>query len=229
MSSINRQSILKAFYQFDKKQLPLTNINGEPVGDTRDVGVRKQLCHDWLEAFDGLDNAVWDKVIEVVQSECKEFPSIDELYDIIDRLTAPTETGPLDVKLTETAPSVLPPPAKDCVVKSTDKIKIMFELAKQGEFGEARKIVEYAAAPANTIRTYAKQHWPDCTDAWIAANKSELAELVRYDERCSKCYSAFDCPYHGYRSYGQINKFTGGLSIMTAICVKKREGLAEKK
>lgn len=229
MSSINRQSVLKAFYYFDKKQLPLTNINGEPVADTRDIGARERLCRDWLEAFDGLDNAVWDKVIAVVQNECKEFPSVDEIYDIIDRLTAPTETELLDVKLTETAPSVLPPPVKYNVVKSTDKIKIMFELAKRGEFGEARKIVEYAAVPANKIRTYAKQHWPDCTDAWIEANKSELAQLVRYDERCSECYSVFDCPYHGYRSYGQINKFTGDISIMTAICVKKRERLAEKK
>lgn len=226
MAAINRQSILKAFYRFDQKHIPLTNIEGSPVTDPRDVGSRQELCQLWLEAFDGLDNATWDKVIEAVQNECKEYPSIDKLYGIIERLTTPAETQPMPVQeqASEPPPPQPVPEKKKQPKKISMQIKIerMLELAKQGNYLEARHLVEGAAVPAAKIIEYAKTHWPDCTDEWIAANQHELVELVRCDDICYNCFSLRECPTQGYCSYGRIDKYHGGLSIMTARCKKNR-------
>ncbi|MGM9582195.1 MAG: hypothetical protein ACI3WU_00560, partial [Phascolarctobacterium sp.] len=130
MAAINQQSILKAFYRFDQNNMPLTNVEGAPVGDTRDVGARKELCQMWLDAFEGLEKEVWDKVIEVVQNTCKEYPSIEQIYQIIEQVTSPCEPEPAEEKEPEPAP--LPPPVENKKPKrmsSEKRIQAMFELA----------------------------------------------------------------------------------------------------
>ena len=48
MNVITKQNVLKAFYQFDKKKMPVMEINGK-LSASMDVAVRKKLCEEWLK------------------------------------------------------------------------------------------------------------------------------------------------------------------------------------
>lgn len=224
MTVINRQSILKAFYRFDQKHIPLTSIEGTPVADPRDVGSRQELCKLWLDAFDGLDENVWEQVILIVLNECCEYPDLEKLYEIIGRLTSPAEPEELEQKTEPSAPAKEKTQTKAKPLKGIAKIKAMLDLAKQGKYVEAKEFVQDGSVPWQRVYEYAKQHWPECTEAWMHANEHELIELVRTDDACSKCYSLFECPYKGYCSYGTMNKYTGGLSVTVVVCDKQRGG-----
>lgn len=228
MTAINKQSILKAFYRFDQKHIPLTNIEGAPVVNTQDISSRQELCELWLESFAGLDAAVWEKVILVVLDECREYPRLETLYEIIDRLTSSSASEQYDQQSEHSAP--VPPQKvqqKTKILHGSAKIKAMLELAKQGKYTEAKELVQDSSVPWQRIYDYAKQHWPECTETWMRSNEHELVELVRADDVCSKCYSLFECPSKGYCSYGAINKHTGGLSVVITVCGKKRGSTAK--
>lgn len=223
---VDKQAILKAFYKMDRANIKLTNVEGRPVNHL-DVEARKELCDIWLDVFNILDTELWDKVIAVMVAECKEYPSIDEVSDIIERLRDPSKTAeptPVSDPVPQTPP---PPPNKTAAEKNNteeqSKISAMFELAKQGKYKEAKRLVAEASMPEARIIQFAKEHWPKCTKTWIQDNWLELVHLVCSDDKCRNCFSLFNCATHGYRAYGMLDKYSGGLIIKTTICQKKLE------
>lgn len=64
MNVITKQNVLKAFYQFDKKKMPIMEINGK-LSASMDIAMRKRLCDEWLVAFRTVDAVVFDKAAEL--------------------------------------------------------------------------------------------------------------------------------------------------------------------
>ena len=61
MKTITEQDVLKAFYQFDCRKLPVLDINGN-LSPSLDVMMRKNMCAEWMDAFDGLEADLFAKV-----------------------------------------------------------------------------------------------------------------------------------------------------------------------
>lgn len=70
MNVITKQNVLKAFYQFDKKKMPIVEINGK-LSASMDIAMRKRLCDEWLVAFRTVDAVVFDKAAELALASCK--------------------------------------------------------------------------------------------------------------------------------------------------------------
>lgn len=216
MSCITRQSILKACYQLDQHKIPLRKINGKSVGDPRSVGARANLCAWWFDEFKELDTKTWDKVIVLMLQECKEYPDIDKLYELIDR------AGALDAELETKAAVPAPKKKTSCAQGVNQKLSYMFALAKQGLWSEARRIVSNAQnLEENALRAYAKLHYPakSSSDSWIEKNRLELLSLVRDQERCDSCMSLHRCQTKGYHAIGLIDKY-GNIAIKYMECSK---------
>ena len=215
MTCITRQSILKACCQLDQHKIPLRKIDGKPVGNPKSVGARVDLCAWWLGEFKGLDTVTWDKVIVLMLKECKEYPDIEKLYELINRADAlTTEKQPV---VSPSTPKTLQP-AKDKGVNKN--IAHMLELAKQGLWAEARKTLVDANQETQQLQSYAKQHYPaKYSDSWIEKNRSELMALVRDEERCNSCMSLHRCRTKGCHAIGLIDKY-GNIAVKYMECSK---------
>ena len=82
MNVITKQNVLKAFYQFDKKKMPIMEINGK-LSASMDVAVRKKLCEEWLNAFCTVDADIFDRAAEIALATCKKYPEEPEMWDFI--------------------------------------------------------------------------------------------------------------------------------------------------
>lgn len=212
MSVITKQSMLKACYQLDQHEIPLRTIDGKPVGSMKQTEARVKLCDWWLSELQGLDTITWDKVIELMLVECKEYPGIEKLYEFINRASVPDETP---------SPAPLPPPKKQ-IVKNEHKnyITKMLELAKEGRWREAAQVVSAAAISKERINNYAKKYYPGkANSVWIEKNNKELSDLIREEERCDACMSVHRCATKGFTSVGFLDKY-GNISVE---CVKCRK------
>lgn len=229
MSCINKQTIYRTFYWLDKKNIPFRPVDGIEASDIKSVKARVALCKLWLEAFEGLDERTWDAVIKIVLAECKQYPSIEQLYDFIGRVNEQQECTP------EAAPPVLeaipqPEPAQVPAAKTKKyrrgDLKQMFTLAKQGLWKEAAACAGHQNNDEK-VTTYAKKYYPAKTsESWIKKNKEALLDLVREEERCSACLGYYRCNSSGFAHIGTLDK-DGNIIIQCMECIK-RIGANEK-
>ena len=134
MNVITKQNVLKAFYQFDKKKMPIIEINGK-LSASMDIAMRKRLCDEWLVAFRTVDAVVFDKAAELALASCKKYPEESEMWDSSVRLQNWAimnrhrkklyfQHRPLRKKVPE-------------YVQKPQRIAKIIELAKAGRFAEA--------------------------------------------------------------------------------------------
>ena len=216
MSCITRQNILKACYQLDQHKIPLRKINGKAVQDPKSTAARVDLCAWWLAELQGLDTDTWEKVITLMLAECKEYPDIEKLYELINRAG---EAADAEVKAAATP---CRSPRKTATKnKGVDKsLAQMFAFAKQGLWSEARQVVTDINATEEKLKAFAKLHYPaKYSTSWLEKNKAELRELLRDEERCQQCYSLHRCNSGGYHAVGLINKY-GDIKIEFIECAK---------
>lgn len=219
MSCITKQSIYRAFLFMDKRGISFRPVDGVTAEDFRSVKARAALCKVWLDALQGLDEKTWDAVINMMLAECKQYPSVEQLYEFIGRV--PSDNG-----ITETTPPASLP-EKDIPVKKTvsnsnmpKDLQKMFALAKAGRWEEAAACTK-AADHNSKLETFAKKYYPaKCSSAWIAKNKFELADLIREEERCSRCAGYHRCNSGGVAHIGALDKY-GNISILGIECIKK--------
>lgn len=215
MTCITRQSILKACYQLDQHNIPLRKIDGKPVGNPKSVGARVDLCAWWLGEFKDLDTVTWDKVITLMLKECKEYPDIEKLYELINRAGA-LNTASANEQTAITTPA--PPIRKNKGI--SENFAQMLALAKQGLWSEARKVIARSENEEQQLQSYAKQHYPaKCSASWIEKNRAELMALVRDEERCNSCISIHRCRTKGCHAIGLIDKY-GNIAIKYMECSK---------
>lgn len=82
MRAITEQDVLKAFYRFDCKKLPVMDINGS-FTTSMDVAMRKRLCAEWMDAFAGLEADIFAKAADIALTNCKKYPTLDEMFEFI--------------------------------------------------------------------------------------------------------------------------------------------------
>ena len=228
--NIDRQSVLKAFYKFDQKKLPIVNVQGEFTA-SMSVTLRKELCEEWLDAFCVVDTVTWDKAIELAVAECKRYPDIEKMWELISRVSSAAE----QVVHEQPVPEVQPPAPKTAAKKSKapgylnnkQKLVKMFELAKSGNFSEARN---YCAANvmSTELNEYAVQHWPDAAVRILKDCASELTEIIMQEHTCAECRGLKKCKTFGHRTIGYIDKFTGCLCTRMVECKERRKERQEQ-
>lgn len=219
--TINRQSILKAFYQFDQKKLPIINVKGS-FTSAMDIKLRKELCEEWLTTFDGIDTETWDKVIALALKECKTYPSYDKMFELIERVSTAEESWP---EPEPAAPVPEPKPARSCSQKQ--KLAKMFEMARSGNFSEARNYCS-ANVTAAELNEYAAQHWPDAAERILKDCVSELTEIIMQEHTCTECKGIKRCRTYGYRTIGYIDKYSGCLCTRMVECRERRKERQEQ-
>ena len=82
MKTITEQDVLKAFYQFDCQKLPVMDINGR-LSPSLDVMMRKNMCAEWMDAFDGLEAELFEKAVQIALKKCQKYPSLSEMFEFI--------------------------------------------------------------------------------------------------------------------------------------------------
>ena len=202
--NINRQSVLKAFYKFDQKKLPIVSVQGEFTA-SMNVKLRQELCEEWLDAFCVVDTVTWDKAIEIAAAECKRYPDIEKMWEIISRVSSAAE----QVAPKQPVPEVQPPAPKTAAKKSKapgylnnkQKLAKMFELVK---------------------------YWPDAASRLVQDSAGELREIIRQDQTCGECKGLLKCRTNGYRTIGYIDKFSGCLCTRMVECRERRKERQEQ-
>lgn len=218
MNLITKQNVLKAFYQFDKKKIPIMEINGK-LSASMDVAMRKKLCEEWLNAFCTVDADIFDKATELALAVCKKYPEEVEMWDFISRAADQGNNEPVHIE------PLLPPPTHPQKVPEYipkfQRITKIIELAKTGRFAEAAQYFK-TSIEEDEIICYAKEHWPEAEAEWIEKNKDEIKELVKQEHICGKCMFLKRCRTNGYRRVGSIDKYTGFLILKMEVCPMKR-------
>lgn len=229
MSCINKQTIYRTFFWLDKKNIPFRPVDGIETNNIKSVKARIALCNLWLEAFEGLDEGIWNAVIKIVLAECKQYPSIEQLYDFIGRVNEEQERTSEAEQPAQ--PSILQPEPVQTPVAETPKyrrgdLQQMFSLAKQGLWKEAAACAGHQNNDER-VMTYAKKYYPAKTsEIWIKKNKEALLDLVREEERCSACLGYYRCNSGGFTHIGLLDK-DGNIIIQCMECIK-RIGANEK-
>ncbi len=194
MKTITEQDVLKAFYQFDCRKLPVLDINGN-LSPSLDVMMRKNMCAEWMDAFDGLEADLFAKAVQIALKKCKKYPSLSEMFEFI--ALADGDCTRAEQPEPETA---VPAPAIPASASEQKKKRIaaMLAAAKTGDY---KKALECAAGIGNDKEFYdfARQLFPDAAAEWIGNNRVELDRLMKQERRCSKCGSARRCRTNGYR------------------------------
>lgn len=225
MSCINKQTIYRSFFWLDKKNIPFRPVDGIETNDIKSVKARIALCNLWLEAFEGLDEGTWDAVIKIALAECKQYPSIEQLYDFIGRVNEQQETTPLTPEAIA-QPEPTQAPAAEVKKYKRGDLQQMFLLAKQGLWKEAAACAGHQNNDEK-VMTYAKKYYPAKTsEIWIKKNKEALLDLVREEERCSACLGYYRCNSSGFAHIGTLDK-DGNIIIQCMECIK-RIGANEK-
>lgn len=178
MNVITKQNVLKAFYQFDKKKMPIMEINGK-LSASMDIAMRKRRVMNGWVAFRTVDAVVFDKAAELALASCKKYPDELEMWDFISQAAEPAQEEAL--LPTPPAPKKVPE-----YVQKPQRIAKIIELAKAGRFTEAAQYFK-TSIEEDEIICYAKEHWPEAEAEWIEKNKDELKELVEQEHICGKC------------------------------------------
>ena len=209
MRSITEQDVLKAFYRFDCKKLPVFDINGKFTASL-DVEMRKRLCAEWMDAFNGLEADVFEKATKIALERCKKYPSMSEMFELI----ALADGGEI---VEEKAPRPVEPSASELRKK---RIMAMVAAAKTGDYKTA---YEYAAndAAAKEFAEFVKITWPEATAEWIAVNRAEIESLLKQEKQCGKCGSLRRCKTKGYKLGWQIGEQDQLLTVMSPCFMRK--------
>nr|DAV17083.1 MAG TPA: Primosomal protein dnaI N-terminal domain, helicase-loading protein [Caudoviricetes sp.] len=218
MSCINKQSIYRAFYFLDKKGIAFRPVDGVETDDIKSIKARAALCEVWLDALQDLDEEIWNDVMRIVLAECKQYPSVEQLYEYIGRATAGKEAA---TNVPEEPPAVIAAPAKK-VAKSKgpdERMQRMFALAKEGRWKEAAACTK-AEPMEDKLEAFTKKHFPaKATLAWIEKNRWELESLMREDERCAHCFGYRRCASKGITYFGTLDKY-GNIVVQGMECMK---------
>ena len=218
MSCINKQSIYRAFYFLDKKGIAFRPVDGVETDDIKSIKARAALCEVWLDALQDLDEEIWNDVMRIVLAECKQYPSVEQLYEYIGRATADKEAA---ADIPEEHPAVIAAPAKKAVKSkgSDEHMQRMFALAKEGRWKEAAACTK-AEPTEDKLEAFAKKHFPTkATLAWIEKNRWELESLMREDERCAHCFGYRRCASKGITYFGTLDKY-GNIVVQGMECMK---------
>lgn len=194
MRVITERDVLKVFYRFDCKKLPVMDINGS-FTTSMDVAMRKRLCAEWMDAFAGLEADIFAKAADIALTNCKKYPTLDEMFEFIALADGGcTRAEPLGPEASVPAPA-MPALASE---QKKKRIAAMLAAAKTGDY---KKALECAAGIGNDKEFYdfARQLFPDAAAEWIGNNRVELDRLMKQERRCSKCGSARRCRTNGYR------------------------------
>lgn len=143
MNVITKQNVLKAFYQFDKKKVPIVEINGK-LSTSMDIAMRKRLCDEWLVAFRTVDSVVFDKAAELALASCKKYPEESEMWDFISQAA---ELGNNEPAQEEALLPTPPAPKKStgiCSKTSTD--------CKNNRVGKSRQVCRSGTVFQNFYR-----------------------------------------------------------------------------
>ena len=205
MKTITEQDVLKAFCRFDCKKMPVLDINGKFTASL-DVEMRKRLCAEWMDAFNGLEADVFEKATKIALERCKKYPSMSEMFELIALADGGVDVTP------ESKPAPKPTPAS---IMRKERISAIIDAAKQGDFETARKNAEPFAKGTAEIKAYAKEIWPDASDAWIADNWLAIGMLYAQEKSCRNCGSARRCRTYGYRLTARNEKPKG--EVLTAM------------
>lgn len=218
MSCINKQSIYRAFYFLDKKGIAFRPVDGVETDDIKSIKARAALCEVWLDALQDLDEEIWNNVMRIVLAECKQYPSVEQLYEYIGRATAGKEAA---ADIPEEPPAVIAAPAKKAAKSKgpDERMQLMFALAKEGRWKEAAACAK-AEPMEDKMEAFAKKHFPTkATLAWIEKNRWELESLMREDERCTHCFGYRRCVSKGVTYFGTLDKY-GNIVVQGMECMK---------
>ena len=216
--NIDRQSVLKAFYKFDQKKMPIVNVQGEFTA-SMNVKLRQELCEEWLDAFCVVDTVTWDKAIELAVAECKRYPDIEKMWEIISRVSSAAEqVAP------KTAAKKSRPPG---YLNNKQKLAKMFELAKSGNFNGAAACCD-SGITEQELESFAVKYWPDAALRLVQDSAGELREIIRQDQTCGECKGLQKCRTNGYRTIGYIDKFSGCLCTRMVECRERRKERQEQ-
>ena len=203
---INQQSILKAFFLFDKNKLFLAE---RPSADR--ISQRKAMAAEWLDAFCTLPTDIWEDAVALAIRCNKHWPSVSEMWSYINAsMEPPQEPEPEHEK---------PKPAAS--LSSVDKLHRMIELAKQGRFNEAKQTLGVTSKINQD--NFIQEHWPDAAERIKANHQDELREILRQEEICQHCPGMKRCQTRGYRKVGYMDKSTGSLCVRMVPCKERRE------
>lgn len=217
MKTITEQDVLKAFYRFDCKKMPVLDINGS-LTPSMDVTMRKKLCAEWLECFQGLETELFEKAAQIALERCKKYPTMSEMFEFIALADGGVDVTPEP----ESAPK--PTPASKL---RKERISAIIDAAKQGDFETARKNAEPFAKGAAEIKSYAKEIWPDASDGWIADNWLAIGMLYAQEKSCRSCGSARRCRTYGYRLTARNDKPEGEVITAMVPCYMRKAGKNE--
>lgn len=218
MSCINKQSIYRAFYFLDKKGIAFRPVDGVETDDIKSIKARAALCEVWLDALQDLDEEIWNNVMRIVLAECKQYPSVEQLYEYIGRATAGKEAA---ADIPEEPPAVIAAPAKKAAKSKgpDERMQLMFALAKEGRWKEAAACAK-AEPMEDKLEAFTKKHFPTkATLAWIEKNRWELESLMREDERCAHCFGYRRCVSKGVTYFGTLDKY-GNIVVQGMECMK---------
>lgn len=214
MKTITEQDVLKAFYRFDCQKLPVMDINGN-LSPSLDVMMRKNMCAEWMDAFDGLEAEVFEKAVQIALKKCKKYPSLSEMFEFIALADGGVEVETKPAPVQKTVPYNM---------LRGERIEAIVAAAKQGDFKTAQKYAELLAKSKAEITQYAKEVWPDACDAWILENWLAIGMLYAQERSCQNCGSARRCRTYGYRLTARNKKPEGELTTVMVPCyMRKRE------
>ena len=214
MKTITEQDVLKAFYRFDCQKLPVLDINGN-LSPSLDVMMRKNMCAEWLDAFDGLEAEVFEKAVQIALKKCQKYPSLSEMFEFI-----ALADGGVEIE-TKPAPAQNPVPYNQL---RGERIEAIVAAAKQGDFKTAQKYAELLARGKAEITQYAKEVWPDACEDWILENWLAIGMLYAQERSCQNCGSARRCRTYGYMLTARNKKPEGELTTVMVPCyMRKRE------
>lgn len=217
MRTITRQDVLKVFYRFDQKKLPVLDINGS-LSPSMDVEMRKRLCSEWMEAFDGLEADLFEKAAQIAIDRCKKYPSLSEMFEFIALADGGTEVP---------EPEPAPSPAQNSKQRRRECISAIVNAAKHGDYKTASKYAEPLAKGKAEITQYAKEIWPDAADAWIMGNWLAIGPLYAQEECCRNCGSARRCRTYGFRLTARNKKPEGEVITEMVPCYMRKAGKNE--
>lgn len=217
MRTITRQDVLKVFYRFDQKKLPVLDINGS-LSPSMDVEMRKRLCSEWMEAFDGLEADLFEKAAQIAIDRCKKYPSLSEMFEFIALADGGTEVP---------EPEPAPSPAQNSKQRRRECISAIVNAAKHGDYKTASKYAEPLAKGKAEITQYAKEIWPDAADAWIMENWLAIGLLYAQEECCRNCGSARRCRTYGFRLTARNKKPEGEVITEMVPCYMRKAGKNE--
>ncbi len=129
--SIDRQSIFKTFYLFDKHKLP-TPLWWARSGKTAPE-MRKETAETWLREFAETDKDDWEAATELALQECRHWPDKELMRTLLSRAAAARYWKSEQERTYK-------PAAPACRTVYNERCRAMLQLAAQGRYSEARQL-----------------------------------------------------------------------------------------